>query len=104
MSFHMQSGAAVHTHLDPLPLQQSQEALQCAATWVHDELSQGADEQSGVRSFRAVNQDRVTISGQNYHTQRLINHMRKEDECSGLSCSEGHDPPTLLECNKKNNP
>lgn len=45
----------VRTHLQPLPLQQSQEALQRAATWVHDELGQSADEQSGVGPFIAVN-------------------------------------------------
>lgn len=54
-----------YTHLYPLPLQQSQEALQCAAAWVHDELSQSTDEQSGVCPFRAVNQDRMAVPGQN---------------------------------------
>lgn len=54
-----------YTHLYPLPLQQSQEALQCAAVWVHDELSQSADEQSGVFPFRAVNQNWMTVPGQN---------------------------------------
>lgn len=52
------------THLYPLPLQQSQEALQCAAARVHDELSQSANEQSGVCPFRSMNQNWMTIPEQ----------------------------------------
>lgn len=44
-------------HLYPLPLHQGQEAFQSATAWVHDELSQRADEQGGVFPIRAVNQD-----------------------------------------------
>lgn len=47
----------VPSHLYPLPFQQSQEALQCAAAWVYDELSQSADEQGGICAFRAMNKN-----------------------------------------------
>lgn len=50
-------------HLYPLPLHQRQEAFQSATAWVHDELSQRADEQGGVSPIRAVNQNRVAIPG-----------------------------------------
>lgn len=53
------------TRLYPLSLQQSQEALHCAAAWIHDELSQSADEQRAVCPFRAVNKNRMAIPGRN---------------------------------------
>lgn len=53
------------TRLYPLSLQQSQEALHCAAAWIHDELSQSADEQRAVCPFRAVNKNRMAIPGIN---------------------------------------
>lgn len=43
-------------HLDPLPLQQPLEALQCAAAWLQDQLCQRCHQQRGVCALCSMHQ------------------------------------------------